>query len=212
MKRHAAGQQALACLDDGVAASHLVCGIDEAGRGALAGPVIAAAVILDPRRPIDGLRDSKKMTPRQRERVALLVRERALAWTIGAAEVDEIDAINILQATLRAMARAVTALRPVPVLALVDGNQLPRLAMPARCIVGGDDSEPAISAASILAKTHRDALMRALDAIHPGYGFARHAGYGTAAHLQQLRQRGACVQHRRSYAPVRAILDPRGTT
>jgi ribonuclease HII len=186
--------------------SGLVCGVDEAGRGALAGPVIAAAVVLDPLRPIDGLRDSKKMTPRQRDTVALLIRERALAWSIGAAEVVEIDAINILQATLRAMERAVAALRPAARHALIDGNQMPALASPARCIIGGDDSEPAISAASILAKTHRDALMRDIEACHPGYGFARHAGYGTAAHLRQLQLLGACAQHRRSYEPVRAVL------
>lgn len=184
----------------------LVCGVDEAGRGALAGPVIAAAVVLDPLRPIDGLRDSKKMTPRQRATVALLIRERALAWSIGAAEVLEIDAINILQATLRAMERAIVSLCPAAHYALIDGNQIPALAIPARCIIGGDDSEPAISAASILAKTHRDALMRDIDACHPGYGFARHAGYGTAAHLRQLQLLGACSQHRRSYAPVRAVL------
>lgn len=206
MRRRAVNQQSLAGLDDGSVDPRLVCGIDEAGRGSLAGPVIAAAVILDPRQPIDGLRDSKKMTARQRDSVALLIRERALAWAIGAAQVDEIDAINILQATLRAMARAVAALRPAAQFALVDGNQMPALAIPARCIVGGDDSEPAISAASILAKTHRDALMRSIDEVHPGYGFARHAGYGTADHLRQLQRLGACAQHRRSYAPVKAVL------
>ena len=211
MKRRADMQQSLVLVDSLVDEPDLVCGVDEAGRGSLAGPVIAAAVILDPRQPIDGLRDSKKMSPRQRERVALLIRERALAWAVGAADVAEIDAINILQATLRAMERAVAALQPAPALALVDGNQLPRLAMPARCIVGGDDSEPAISAASILAKTHRDALMRALDHTHPGYGFAQHAGYGTSAHLQQLRLLGACAQHRRSYAPVLAVIGMQGS-
>lgn len=211
MKRRRDGQQPLALLDGDPGTTDRVCGIDEAGRGALAGPVIAAAVILDPRQPIDGLRDSKKMSPRQRETVALLIRERALAWAVGAADVAEIDAINILQATLRAMERAVAALQPAPALALVDGNQLPRLAMPARCIVGGDDSEPAISAASILAKTHRDALMRALEHTHPGYGFAQHAGYGTAAHLRQLQRLGACEQHRRSYAPVLAVIGSQGS-
>lgn len=211
MKRRSNGQQPLALLDGGTDTTDRICGIDEAGRGALAGPVIAAAVILDPKRPVDGLRDSKKMSPRQRESVALLIRERALAWAVGAADVAEIDTVNILQATLRAMERAVAALQPAPALALVDGNQLPRLAMPARCIVGGDDSEPAISAASILAKTHRDALMRALEHTHPGFGFAQHAGYGTAAHLQQLRLLGACAQHRRSYAPVLAVIGMRGS-
>jgi ribonuclease HII len=206
MNRRSHGQAPLGLFDGETGVGDRVCGVDEAGRGALAGPVIAAAVILDSVQPIEGLRDSKKMSPRQRERVASLIRERALAWAVGAADVAEIDTINILQATLRAMERAVSALQPAPVLALVDGNQLPRLSMPARCIVGGDDSEPAISAASILAKTHRDALMRSLDISHPGYGFAQHAGYGTAAHLRQLRLLGACTQHRRSYAPVLAVI------
>ena len=183
-----------------------LCGVDEAGRGPLAGPVVAAAVILDPARAIAGLRDSKTMTARQREAVAQAIRENALAWAVAEATVAEIDALNVLQATLLAMRRAVEALRPAADYALIDGNQLPSLAIPARAIVAGDDSEPAISAASILAKTHRDALMKAIDALHPGYGFAEHAGYGTPRHLASLRALGPCPLHRRSFAPVRDLL------
>jgi ribonuclease HII len=206
MRRRAAAQAGPMLFDLPHAADGLICGVDEAGRGSLAGPVVAAAVILDPARPIAGLRDSKKLSARQRDEAAQAIRERALAWAIGAASVDEIDAINILQATLRAMGRAVAALQPAASLALIDGNQMPALAIPGRCIVGGDDLEPAISAASILAKTHRDALLRAFDDVHPGYGFARHAGYGTALHLRQLRTLGACAEHRRSFAPVREVI------
>lgn len=184
-----------------------LAGVDEAGRGPLAGPVAAAAVILDPSRRIRGLRDSKVMAPRQREDVAAVIRERALCWAVGEASVEEIDQINILQATLLAMRRAVEALQPCAEYALIDGNQLPLLAVPARAVIGGDASEPAISAASILAKTHRDAQMRAFDATHPGYGFAEHAGYATPAHLASLRRLGPCVLHRRSFAPVRELLD-----
>lgn len=182
------------------------CGVDEAGRGPLAGPVVAAAVILDPAQPIAGLRDSKQMSARQREQVAPLIRARALAWAVAEASVEEIDRINILRATLLAMQRAVAALSPAADYALIDGNQLPALAVPARAIVGGDASEPAISAASILAKTHRDALMAAADREHPGYGFAEHVGYGTPRHLAQLRRLGPCALHRRSFAPVRVLL------
>lgn len=184
------------------------CGVDEAGRGPLAGPVVAAAVILDPRRPIAGLRDSKAMRARQREAVAAEIRAGALAWAVAEADVTEIDRLNILQAALLAMKRAVEALNPAADYALIDGNQLPLLALPMRAIVGGDACEPAISAASILAKTHRDALMTALDAEHPGYGFAAHAGYPTPQHLQALRRLGPCGAHRRSFAPVRALLGP----
>lgn len=183
-----------------------VCGVDEAGRGPLAGPVVAAAVILDPAQPIDGLRDSKVLSPRQRAAAALAIRAGALAWAVAEASVEEIDKLNILQATLLAMRRAVEALRPAADYALIDGNQLPRLAIPARTIVGGDALEPAISAASILAKTHRDALMAEFDARHPGYGFAEHAGYGTPQHLERLRALGPCPLHRRSFAPVRHLL------
>ena len=184
-----------------------VCGTDEAGRGPLAGPVVAAAVILDPRRPIDGLRDSKQLSKTAREALAQAIRARALAWQVAAASVQEIDELNILQASLLAMRRAIEALQPAARFALIDGNQLPRLAIPARAIVGGDALEPAICAASILAKTHRDALMRQLDRAHPGYGFATHVGYPTPEHLARLRERGPCAAHRRSFAPVRALLD-----
>jgi ribonuclease HII len=187
-----------------------LCGVDEVGRGPLAGPVVAAAVILDPARPITGLRDSKQLTAPARQKLAAAIRERAIAWALGAASVEEIDAFNILQATLLAMARAVQALAPAAAYALIDGNQLPRLAIPARAIVGGDALEPAISAASIIAKCHRDALMEALDAQHPGYGFAVHRGYPTPQHLSCLRRLGPCLQHRRSFAPVRALVA--GTT
>lgn len=185
-----------------------VCGADEAGRGPLAGPVVAAAVILDAQTSIDGLRDSKKLSPMQREAIAQAIRAKALACAIGVASVEEIDALNILQASLLAMRRAIEALDPPASFALIDGNCVPRLAIPARAIVGGDATEPAISAASILAKVHRDALMRALDAAHPGYGFARHFGYPTAEHLRRLHELGPCAAHRRSFAPVRALLAP----
>lgn len=185
-----------------------VCGADEAGRGPLAGPVVAAAVILDPKVSIDGLRDSKKLSPTQRETLAQAIRTRALACAIGVASVEEIDSLNILQASLLAMRRAIEALDPPASFALVDGDRLPRLAIPARAIVGGDATEPAISAASILAKVHRDALMRALDAAHPGYGFGQHFGYPTREHLRRLHELGPCAAHRRTFAPVRALLAP----
>jgi ribonuclease HII len=183
-----------------------VCGVDEAGRGPLAGPVIAAAVILDPRRTIHGLRDSKQLSAAARERLAGEIRERATAFALAEASVAEIDTLNILQASLLAMRRAVERLLPAADYALIDGNRLPALAIPARAIVAGDTIEPAISAASILAKTARDALMRTLDAQFPGYGFAVHAGYPTPMHLRCLRQLGACPAHRRSFAPVAAVL------
>jgi ribonuclease HII len=188
-------------------ASGLVCGIDEAGRGPLAGPVVAAAVILDPGRRIDGLRDSKVLSPARREELAARIREGAVAFAVAEASVEEIDALNILQASLLAMRRAVDALPVVPEYALVDGNQMPRLTMPGRAIVSGDALEPAISAASILAKTARDSTMRSLDALHPGYGFAQHMGYGTPEHLDRLQRLGPCVLHRRSFAPVRRLVD-----
>lgn len=187
-------------------------GVDEAGRGPLAGPVVAAAVILDPRHPIEGLADSKTLSERARERLAPLIRERSLAWSVASAEREEIDALNILQATLLAMSRAVRSLALRPARVQVDGNCAPRIDDPACCIetvVRGDATVPAISAASILAKVHRDALMRALDASHPGYGFAVHKGYGTAAHLGALRRLGPSPQHRLSFAPVRAALEGR---
>ena len=184
----------------------LVAGVDEAGRGPLAGPVMAAAVILDPRRPVEGARDSKRLTAAQREALAAQIRERALAWAVASASVEEIDTLNILQASLLAMRRALAALRPAAQLALIDGNRLPRLDIEARAIVGGDATEPAISCASILAKTSRDAHMRELDRQYPGYGFALHFGYPTVAHRERLLALGACAVHRRSYAPVREAL------
>jgi ribonuclease HII len=183
-----------------------ICGIDEAGRGPLAGPVVAAAVILDPGRRINGLRDSKQLTAARREQLADRIRVRAVAWAVAEASVEEIDALNILQATLLAMGRAVQGLAITPDYALIDGNQMPRLPMPGRAIVSGDALEPAISAASILAKTARDALMREFDREHPGYGFAQHMGYATPEHLDCLQRLGPCVLHRRSFAPVRGLI------
>ncbi|MEZ5997509.1 MAG: ribonuclease HII [Hyphomonas sp.] len=183
----------------------LVCGVDEAGRGPWAGPVTAAAVILDPARPIDGLTDSKKLSEAKREALAPLIRERALAWCVAHASVAEIDRLNIREATFLAMRRAVAGLQRAPALALIDGNAVPgRLPCAARAIVKGDLTEPAISAASILAKTVRDALMLELDAAHPGYGLGRHKGYGTAAHAEALARLGPAPCHRMSFAPVRA--------
>ncbi len=185
----------------------LMAGVDEAGRGPLAGPVVAAAVILDDLHVIKGLRDSKTLTPASRERLAAEVRAKALCCSVAAASVDEIDRLNILQATLLAMRRAVEGLRLLPALVLVDGNRLPLLTMPAEAIVKGDTKVAAISAASIVAKVHRDALLVALHDCHPAYGFAEHKGYPTPDHLAALRLHGACAAHRRSFAPVRAVLD-----
>lgn len=184
----------------------LVCGVDEAGRGPLCGPVVAAAVILDPARLIDGLDDSKKLSARKRETLAHLIKRDALAWAIAEATVAEIDELNILHATMLAMRRAVAALATKPELVLVDGNRLPGLDVPARAIVQGDALEPCISAASILAKTHRDALLETLDARYPDYGFARHKGYPTAEHLRNLARLGPTPEHRRSFAPVAQLL------
>jgi ribonuclease HII len=178
-------------------------GVDEAGRGPLAGPVVAAAVILDPDRPIDGLTDSKKLSAAQRETLEQRIRGEALAWALGRAEVEEIDRINILQATLLAMQRAVQALPLPPRSVLVDGNQCPRLSVQTQAVVKGDLLVPAISAASILAKQARDREMIALDRLFPAYGFAVHKGYPTRAHLAALDQHGVCRVHRRTYAPVR---------
>ena len=185
----------------------LIAGVDEAGRGPLAGPVVIAAVILDPRRPIDGLADSKVLNEKRRDALALCIREQALAFAVCIVERDEIDSLNILQATLVGMARAIAALTLQPALALIDGNQVPRnLACRGAAIIGGDASEPAISAASILAKTVRDRRMCELDTIHPGYGFARHKGYPTAEHFEALFRLGPCNEHRRSFEPVRRAL------
>ena len=184
----------------------LICGVDEAGRGPLAGPVYAAAVILNPRQRIDGVADSKTLAPAERERLAVLIRERAHAWAVASATVEEIDRFNILRASLLAMSRAVQALKIVPTLALIDGQHCPPLFCRSRAVVGGDGKIPAIAAASILAKTERDAEMQRLHEQYPGYGLDRHKGYPTAEHLQALQRLGACRIHRRSFAPVRVAL------
>lgn len=183
-----------------------VCGVDEAGRGPLAGPVYAAAVILDPGKPVAGLADSKKLSARTRERLAQQLRLQALAWSVASASVEEIDAMNILQATLLAMQRAVAGLAVVPTDVLVDGNRCPVLDLPARAIIGGDATVAEISAASILAKTARDAEMLRLHAAFPQYGLDRHKGYDTAAHRAALREHGPQAFHRRSFRPVRELL------
>lgn len=184
----------------------LVCGIDEAGRGPLAGTVVAAAVILDPARPIAGLNDSKKLSEKKRLLLADLIRERAVAWAVASASVEEIDRLNILQATFLAMQRAVAGLSVQPVSALVDGNRCPRLEIPVEAIVKGDGKIASIAAASILAKTVRDAEMLVLHAQYPMYGFDRHMGYPTAAHFTALQTHGASPVHRRSFGPVAAQL------
>jgi ribonuclease HII len=180
----------------------LTCGVDEAGRGPLAGPVVAAAVILDPTRPIDGLDDSKKLSAKRRVALTAEIRTKALSWAIAEASVEEIDRINILQASLLAMRRAVDGLARRPERALIDGNKCPPLDCPAEAIVGGDGKVASIAAASILAKTARDAGMLALHAIYPVYGFDRHKGYPTVSHLKALREHGPTPAHRRSFAPV----------
>lgn len=187
----------------------LVAGVDEAGRGPLAGPVVAAAVILDDQQPIHGLNDSKKLTPATRERLFDEIRAKALCLCIAEASVEEIDQINILQATMLAMRRAVEGLRLKPAQVLVDGNRLPVLKVPAEAIVKGDAKVTAIAAASILAKVHRDRLCQQLHERYPVYGFDGHKGYGTAEHLAALAMHGACPEHRRSFAPVRESLEPR---
>lgn len=182
-----------------------IAGVDEAGRGPLAGPVVVAAVILDPARPVDGLADSKQLSAKRREYLYALIVERALAHSIVRVEAGEIDRINILNATLTGMARALATLASAPSFALIDGNRLPKsLPCPARAIVRGDATEPAISAASILAKVARDRILCEFDQRWPGYGFARHKGYPSPAHLDALRRLGPCPEHRRSFAPVRA--------
>ncbi len=197
-------------LFDSTRQIELLAGVDEVGRGPLAGDVVAAAVILDPVSPIDGLRDSKKLPPAKRETLAAEIRDRAMAWALGRASVAEIDALNILQASLLAMRRAVEALSVQPEFVLVDGNRLPRWSYPSEPVVKGDDRVPAIAAASILAKVQRDGEMVALDAEYPGYGLARHKGYPTPEHLAALRQLGVTPLHRRSFAPVRKLLQVNG--
>ena len=192
----------------GEAAGPRIAGVDEVGRGPLAGPVVAAAVILDPTRPIAGLADSKTLTERRRQALDVVIRSHALCWALGRAEVEEIDRLNILQASLLAMQRAVASLPREPGHALIDGNRCPAgLPCSAEAIVGGDGLEPAIAAASILAKVARDREMVALDRLYPGYGLARHKGYPTKAHLQALAEGGVTEIHRRSFGPVRRILE-----
>lgn len=186
----------------------VVAGVDEAGRGPLAGPVVVAAVVLDPSRPIDGLNDSKKLSEARRERLYPLIVERSLAHCVVVIEPEEIDRLNIFQATMAGMSRAVAGLALIATEALIDGNHLPKdLPCRGRAIVGGDALEPTISAASILAKVSRDRLMVAMEAQHPGYGFAVHKGYPTPAHLAALERLGPCREHRRSFAPVKRLLD-----
>ena len=184
----------------------LVCGVDEAGRGPLAGPVVAAAVILDPNNPIDGLNDSKRLSARRRERLKAEICAKALTWAVAEASVEEIDTINILHASMLAMQRAVDALSVRPIRALIDGNRCPKLACEVEAVVGGDGKIEAIAAASILAKTTRDAGMSNLHWCYPQYGFDRHMGYPTALHLQALREHGPSPVHRRSFSPVRQLV------
>jgi ribonuclease HII len=189
----------------GAADAALLAGVDEAGRGPLAGPVVVAAVILDPLKPIVGLADSKVLCENDRNELALEIRARALAFSFVAVDVDEIDRFNIFRATMLGMQRALAALALAPAYALVDGNQLPKpMPCPARAVVDGDAREPSISAASIIAKTVRDRMMCELDGVHPGYGFARHKGYSTPEHFEALARLGPCAIHRRSFAPVQA--------
>lgn len=193
------------------AVNRLVAGVDEAGRGPLAGPVIAAAVILDPARPIDGLADSKILSEKRREKLAIEIQQYALAWQVGRAEVEEIDRINVLQASLLAMQRAVQGLTIQPQLALIDGNRCPLLECETLAIIKGDVTEAVISAASIIAKVTRDREMHALDKQYPGYGFAQHKGYPSKQHLQALHSLGVCPHHRVTYAPVKRVLEQSGT-
>jgi ribonuclease HII len=186
----------------------VICGVDEAGRGPLAGPVFAAAVILDPAKPIAGLRDSKKLSAAKREALALLIQRDALAWSIAQCSETEIDTLYILQATMLAMRRAIEGLSMVPTLALIDGNRCPVCTVRAEAIIKGDDKVAEISAASILAKTARDAALMHMHQQYPDYAFDQHKGYPTALHLARLRLHGVAPVHRRSYAPVRALLDP----
>lgn len=184
----------------------LTAGVDEAGRGPLAGPVVAAAVILDPEQDIAGLKDSKRLPEHERNRLAEEIRRRSISWSIGRAEIGEIDELNILNASLLAMQRAVAGLEVSPGLVLIDGNRCPELACDSRAIVRGDQTVASISAASILAKVSRDEEMIDMDRLYPGYGFARHKGYPTRQHIQALAEKGLCAIHRKTFAPVRRYL------
>ena len=184
----------------------LICGIDEAGRGPWAGPVTAACVILDVHNPIEGLADSKKLSEKRRDFLAIEIKRKAKYWSIANASVEEIDSLNIRAATFLAMQRAVEGLPVAPDLALIDGNATPKLEIEARAIIGGDGKEPSISAASILAKTKRDAIMKEIDSEFPVYGFASHKGYGTSRHSAALCRHGACRHHRKTFAPVRRVI------
>lgn len=193
------------CMSD--YAGELICGVDEAGRGPLAGPVMAAAVILDPAHPVAGLRDSKKLSEAKRDQLAIEIKRYALAWAVAECSEQEIDQLNILQATMLAMRRAVEALAVTPTLALIDGNRCPVMAVRAEAIVKGDDKVAAISAASILAKTARDQRLAELHLVYPQYALDQHKGYPTALHLARLREHGVSAIHRKSYAPVKALLN-----
>ena len=184
----------------------LICGVDEAGRGPLAGPVVAAAVILDPLQPISGLDDSKKLSGIQRDKLAVEIRHKARAWTIAQADVDEIDKLNILHASMLAMKRCVDALLDKPTLVMIDGPHCPQINFPVKGIIRGDGKIPAISAASILAKVERDMMMTLLDKEYPGYGFSAHKGYPTRSHLHALQELGVCPAHRKTFSPVRKML------
>lgn len=184
----------------------IIAGVDEVGRGPLAGPVLAAAVILDGRKPIEGLRDSKKLTDKKREALSILIKQQAKCWAFGFASVPEIDSLNILNASLLAMKRAVENLKITPKLVLVDGNRCPNLLMKSEAVIGGDDLIAEISAASIIAKVARDKLMQYFEKSYPEYGYAQHKGYPTKLHLNALHQHGVTPLHRKSFAPVRALL------
>lgn len=184
----------------------MICGTDEAGRGPIAGPVVAAAVILDAENPIEGLNDSKKLSEKKREKLSIEIKEKALYWAIAQSDPDEIEAINILWASMKAMQRAVEALPVKPDMVLVDGNRIPELTVPARAIVGGDASEQCIAAASILAKVERDRQMLKWHELYPQYEFDKHKAYGTPRHLELLKEHGPCPIHRRGYKPVREAL------
>ncbi len=187
----------------------LIAGVDEAGRGPLAGPVVAAAVILDPMRPITGLKDSKQLTEEAREQLAPIIKERALDWSVAHATVEEIDELNILQATMLAMKRAVAGLTVRPNLVLVDGNRVPHLDIAVNAVVGGDETVAAISAASIIAKTTRDHWLMDLDRQYPEYGFAKHKGYGTAEHMAAIEKYGPLPVHRKSFGPIKKLIEMR---